>query len=60
MADYFTSDHFKLLKRWKGQKRDESNPEQNQAYEELTKGSMLSDAIMTMSSLNLIAGELDA
>ncbi len=31
-----------------------------QAYEELTKGSMLSDAIMTMSSLNLIAGELDA
>jgi NADH-quinone oxidoreductase subunit D len=31
-----------------------------QAYEELTKGAMLSDAIMTMSSLNLIAGELDA
>jgi NADH-quinone oxidoreductase subunit D len=31
-----------------------------QAYEELTKGSMLSDAIITMSSLNLIAGELDA
>ena len=31
-----------------------------QAYEELTKGGMLSDAIMTMSSLNLIAGELDA
>ena len=31
-----------------------------QAYEELIKGSMLSDAIMTMSSLNLIAGELDA
>lgn len=31
-----------------------------QAYEELVKGSMLSDAIMTMSSLNLIAGELDA
>ena len=37
MADYFTSDHFKLLKRWKGQKRDESNPEQNRAYEELKK-----------------------
>jgi NADH-quinone oxidoreductase subunit D len=31
-----------------------------QAYSELTKGSMLSDAIITMSSLNLIAGELDA
>ena len=31
-----------------------------QAYEELTKGSMMSDAIMTMSSLNLIAGEMDA
>lgn len=31
-----------------------------QAYAELTKGAMLSDAIMTMSSLNLIAGELDA
>lgn len=31
-----------------------------QAYEELTKNGMLSDAIVTMSSLNLIAGELDA
>lgn len=31
-----------------------------QAYEELVKGSMLSDAIITMSSLNLIAGEMDA
>ncbi len=31
-----------------------------QAYSELTKGAMLSDAIMTMSSLNLIAGEMDA
>jgi NADH-quinone oxidoreductase subunit D len=30
-----------------------------QAYSELTKDAMLSDAIMTMSSLNLIAGELD-
>jgi len=30
------------------------------AYEELTKGSMLSDAIIVMSSLNLIAGEMDA
>ena len=31
-----------------------------QAYPELIEGSMLSDAILTMSSLNLIAGELDA
>lgn len=31
-----------------------------QAYPELTKGAMLSDAIITMSSLNLIAGEMDA
>jgi NADH-quinone oxidoreductase subunit D len=31
-----------------------------QAYPELIKGGMLSDAIVTMSSLNLIAGELDA
>jgi NADH-quinone oxidoreductase subunit D len=31
-----------------------------QAYAELTKGGMLSDAVITMSSLNLIAGELDA
>jgi NADH-quinone oxidoreductase subunit D len=31
-----------------------------QAFEELIKGSMLSDAIMTMSSLNLIAGEMDS
>lgn len=31
-----------------------------QAYEELTRGAMLSDAIIVMSSLNLIAGEMDA
>ena len=31
-----------------------------QAYPELTKGGMLSDAVITMSSLNLIAGEMDA
>ena len=30
-----------------------------QAYDEITKGSMLSDAIITLSSLNLIAGEMD-
>jgi len=31
-----------------------------QAYPEMCKGSSLSDAILTMSSLNVIAGELDA
>ena len=31
-----------------------------QAYSELTEGGMLSDAVITMSSLNLIAGEMDA
>jgi NADH-quinone oxidoreductase subunit D len=31
-----------------------------QAFDELTKGSMMSDALVTMSSLNLIAGEMDA
>ncbi len=31
-----------------------------QAYKEIIQGSMLSDAILTLSSLNVIAGELDA
>ena len=31
-----------------------------QAYSEMIKGSFLSDAILTMSSMNVIAGELDA
>jgi NADH-quinone oxidoreductase subunit D len=31
-----------------------------QAYPEMIRGSMLSDAIITMSSMNVIAGELDA
>lgn len=31
-----------------------------QAYSEMTKGAMISDAIIVMSSLNLIAGEMDA
>jgi 5-methylcytosine-specific restriction protein B len=37
MAGYFTTDHFKLLNKWMGQKRDESNPEQNRAYDDLKK-----------------------
>lgn len=31
-----------------------------QAYPEMIKGGMLSDAVVTMSSMNVIAGELDA
>lgn len=31
-----------------------------QAYPEMIKGAMLSDAILTMSSMNVIAGELDS
>ena len=31
-----------------------------QAFTEMVKGAMLSDAILTMSSMNVIAGELDA
>jgi len=31
-----------------------------QSYPEMIKGAMLSDAILTMSSMNVIAGELDA
>lgn len=41
MPDYFTSDHFKLLNKWKGEKRDESNPEQNRAYATLGEANEL-------------------
>lgn len=44
MADYFTSDHFKLLNKWKGQKRDDSNPEQSRAYKELKKAYEVTEA----------------
>ncbi len=37
MADYFTSDHFKLLNKWKGTVYDKSNPEQQKVYEELSQ-----------------------
>lgn len=36
MADYFTSDHFKLLNKWKGTVYDKSNPEQQKVYSELS------------------------
>lgn len=44
MADHFTSDHFKLLNKWKGQRRDESNPEQNRAYDDLKKAYEVTEA----------------
>ena len=44
MTDYYTSDHFKLLNKWKGQKRDDSNPEQNHAYAELKKAYEVTEA----------------
>ena len=44
MAEYFTSDHFKLLDRWRGQPRDASNPEQNRAYEELGRAYAVTEA----------------
>lgn len=37
MADYFTSEHFKLLNKWKGTIYDKSNPEQQKVYEELSQ-----------------------
>ncbi len=37
MADYFTSDHFKLLNKWKGTIYDKTNPEQQKVYNELSE-----------------------
>lgn len=37
MMDSFTSEHFRLLDQWKGQKRDDANEEQNLAYDELKR-----------------------
>lgn len=44
MADYFTSEHFELLNRWRGQKRDESNTEQDGAYENLKNAYQVTEA----------------
>ena len=40
----FTARHFELLDRWKGHKRDGSDPEQNQAYEELQEAYSVTEA----------------
>lgn len=53
MADYFTREHFKLLNKWKGQKRDESNAEQNRAYEELKKSYTITEEWATDLTANL-------
>ena len=37
MADYFTSDHFKLLNKWPGTLYDKTNPEQQKVYNELSE-----------------------
>lgn len=37
MSDFFSAEHFKLLNKWQGQSRDDSNPEQNRAYAELKR-----------------------
>lgn len=44
MADYFTSEHFELLNRWRGQKRDGSNEEQNRAYHDLKEAYQVTEA----------------
>lgn len=44
MADYFTSEHFELLNRWRGQKRDGSNEEQNRAYNDLKEACQVTEA----------------
>ena len=43
MTDYFTGRHFELLNRWQGQKRDKSDPEQNQAYNDLKEAYAITD-----------------
>jgi 5-methylcytosine-specific restriction enzyme B len=43
MVEHFTSDHFEHLNKWQGQKRDNSNPEQNHAYDDLKKAYELTE-----------------
>lgn len=44
MTDYFTGRHFELLNRWKGQRRDKSDPEQNKAYDDLKEAYAITEA----------------
>lgn len=41
--DYFTTEHFKLLNKWKGQKYDNSNPEQQQVYKQIQEAYQLTE-----------------
>jgi 5-methylcytosine-specific restriction protein B len=61
MADYFTSDHFKLLNKWKGQDRDDSNPEQNSAYDNLKKAYKVTESWANEVKAKMFpAGEVSA
>jgi 5-methylcytosine-specific restriction protein B len=44
MTTYFSNEHFKLLDRWKGQAREPSNSEQNQAYRDLSVAYAVTEA----------------
>lgn len=44
MAQYFTSEHFKLLKKWQGVKYDKTNPEQRRVCEELKRAYAVTEA----------------
>lgn len=43
MTAFFTNEHFELLIKWRGQKRDSSNEEQNHAYGELKKAYVITE-----------------
>ena len=43
-TDYFTTEHFKLLNKWKGFKYDKTNPEQQEVYQELSKAYAVTEA----------------
>jgi 5-methylcytosine-specific restriction protein B len=44
MTSGFTHEHFEHLNKWKGQKRTESDPEQDHAYDELKRAYELTEA----------------
>jgi 5-methylcytosine-specific restriction protein B len=44
MAQYFTSEHFKLLKKWQTVKYDKTNPEQQRVCEELKRAYAVTEA----------------
>ena len=44
MTEYFTSDHFNQLNKWKGEQRDKANPEQNEAYKDLANAYKVTEA----------------